>query len=225
MQLSAAAESVALAFGLCAAATDAQDVRSCTVWENNNMHRIADAEQQIRKYVNAQELYELYFEDHLDDWNRLTTAMDLLGDTALALQRYEIQGFGDEDGTKYLLFYGTFQALVLQQDSIRELYSIFCEKQLIPDTNSAWMRIRELRNLAAGHPIDKKGTPDTGNLRIFVSRISISESGFDLIICEETTANTRAESVSLRQPYEVYKNEALNYLDEIRKAQKRRWPE
>ena len=189
------------------------------------MRRIAEAEQQIRSYVNNQEFFAQYFEDHIDDWHRLTCAMDLLGDTALALQRYETQGFGNDDGTKYLLFYGTFQALILQQDSVCELYSIFCEKSLIQEADSAWSRIRDLRNQVAGHPLDKRGAPHTGNLRTFVSRHSISDKGFDLIVCEQKTGNMRSESVSLRKPYDAYKNEALLYLAEIGEAQKRRLPE
>jgi len=175
--------------------------------------------------VNGRELFDRHFVGHRDEWNRLTVAMDTLGDSAEALEHFEREGFGSALGKRYLLFYGTLQALILQQESIRTLYTIFCGKPLDTATSSGWKRIREIRNLSAGHPLDKRGSKTTGDLRVFVSRPTISEKGFDLIICEEQTSQTRIESVDLESPYHSYKEEALGHLADVEAAQRRRWPE
>lgn len=187
------------------------------------MQRIAKSEERIRGFVNDHMVFEHNFKAHPDEWNVLTVAMDTLGDSVEALEYFEQHGFGDTLGERYLRFYGTFQALILQQDAIRELYRIFCEKPL--SEPSAWSELRELRNLATGHPLDKRGTKHTGRLRVFVSRHTISPDGFDLIVCEERVHRLASESVDLRSPYTTYKEEVLLLLAEVEAAQRRRWPE
>lgn len=72
------------------------------------MLRIEELEQEIRDFVNDEDLYDLYFEDNLDDWNELCTSMDILGDTCHALYYFEDTGLGKESGEKYLKLYGFF---------------------------------------------------------------------------------------------------------------------
>lgn len=77
---------------------------------------------------------------------------------------FESSGIGQDDGEKYLKLYGLLQAVILQQDSIRELYGIFVGENLISNSNPALENIRQFRNLTAGHPIEKrsqKGIPQS----------------------------------------------------------------
>ena len=185
------------------------------------MRRISALEQQIRNYVNNTNLYEKYFTSHLDEWNTLCVAIDTLGDTCLALEYYEASGIGDEDGEKYLKLYGLFQAIFLQQDSIRQLYRIFLRSDLQPDSESAWKRIRELRNLTVGHPIEKKDK--TGRKRCYISRVTIHSDGFQLIVWNKDKEQDEFEDINLKSLYEQYKLEAVKHLKSIHQAQIKKW--
>ena len=181
------------------------------------MRRISALEQQIRNYVNGTNLYERYFKSRLDEWYALCVAMDTIGDTCLSLEYYEASGIGDEYGEKYLKLYGLLQAIFLQQDSIREIYRIFLRSELQPNSDSAWIRIRDLRNLTVGHPIEKKHKTETK--RCFISRVTIHSDGFQLIIWNKNKEEKESEKVNLKSLYEKYKIEAVKYLKSIYQAQ------
>ncbi len=186
------------------------------------MDRIVEAGHRIRSFVNEEHLYDQHFSARLDEWNRVTVAMDTLDDSASALSHFEEYGLGASDSERYLRFYGVFQALILQQDSIQELHRVFQEEEL-PSELPQWRRVRDLRNMATGHPLDKRGTAEEGRLRIFVSQTSISEDGFDLLICKQLTDEQDFESVDFASPYTGYKDEAVQLLAQIESAQSRRW--
>lgn len=187
------------------------------------MNRIQELEQQIRDYVNKDGLYERYFESHLDEWNALCVAMDTLGDTSLALGYYEAFGIGNRDDEKYLKLYGLLQAVFLQQESIRQLNRTFIGNDLNPCPDTDWSKIRELRNLTVGHPIayTEKGKP--GAKHCFISRVTITSGGFQLIIWNESEKQNEFEYVDLKSLYEGYKSEAIKYLKSIRQAQIKKW--
>ena len=181
------------------------------------MRRISALEQQIRNYLNNTNLYERRFKSHLDEWNALCVAMDILGDTCLSLEYYEASGIGDEYGEKYLKLYGLLQAIFLQQDSIRKIYRIFLGSKLQPNPDSAWKRIRDLRNLTVGHPIEKKHKTETK--RCFISRVTIHSGGFQLIIWNKNKEEKEFEELNLKSLYEKYKTEAIEHLKSIYQAQ------
>ncbi len=187
------------------------------------MKRLAEKEQSIRGYVNDAELYDRHFKVHSDDWNRLTAAMDVLGDTCIALMHFEENGIGEPFGENYLRLYGLFQAVILQQDAIQSLFQLIVQSTLSYPAGSFWKQIRDLRNMVAGHPLDKRGAPQQGDLRIFISRISITSNSFDLMICEELTGNIKSQPIGYRTIYEEYKIEALDALSTIENAQIKRW--
>src|SRR3990167_1008111 len=167
------------------------------------MDRLAQAETNIRKFVNEHDLYEKYFKSFPNDWNLLTVAMDTLGDSTSALTHFERTGIGSDIQEKYLLFYGMFQAIVLQQDAISNLYRIFHRYDLMNSPKSAWQEIRKLR--------------------IFVAQNSISITGFMMIVCEKKTAKTRIQHVDFKTVCDKYKVEALGHLSKIEQVQKSDW--
>lgn len=191
------------------------------------MKRLAEKEQGIRAYVNKDYhvgyLYDKQFKDQLDDWYTLTVALDTLGDSCSALIYFENEGIGTSTGEKYLRLYGVLQAIILQQDAINHLYRLFTENKLTIEDTSAWAKIREVRNMATGHPIGKKGKSEEGLLRIFLSQRSITSTGFTLMICEEKTGKTRHQKIDLKTLYEAYKLEALLYLSAIETALIDKW--
>jgi hypothetical protein len=180
------------------------------------MRRISALEQQIRNYVNDTNLYKRCFNGHLDEWNTLCVAMDTIGDTCLSLEYYEASGIGNEHGEKYLKLYGLLQAIFLQQDSIRQIYRIFLGSNLKLESDSAWMRIRNLRNMTVGHPIERKHKTETK--RYFISRVTIHSDGFQLIIWDKDKEQKEFEDVSLKPLYEEYKTEAAKHLESIYQA-------
>lgn len=185
------------------------------------MKRILFLEQQIRDYINRVKLYDRHFKGHLDEWNALCVAMDTLGDSCLALVYYEASGIGKTDSEKYLKLYGLLQAIFLQQDSIRQLNLVFLGSDLQPDSDSSWKKIRDLRNLTVGHPIERK--EKAGTKRCFISRVTIRNGGFQLIIWNSDREQNEFEDVDLQFLYEQYKLEAIKHLESITQGQIKRW--
>ena len=186
------------------------------------MRRISDLEHKIRGYVNNANLLDRYFDGRPDDeWMTLCVSMNTLGDTCQALEYYEDYGLGVDYNEKYLKLYGLLQAIFLQQDSIRQIYRIFIESDLQPGSDSAWIKIRDLRNLTVGHPVEKKHTNETK--RCFISRISIQNNGFELMIWNKIKGQKESKKVNFKTLYEDYKEDAIKYLDNICKAQITTW--
>ena len=147
--------------------------------------------------------------------------MDTLEDSCLALLDFESKNFGKNDGEKYLRLYGFFQAIILQQDSITNLYKIFLKKKL-NTKNSAWKKLRDLRNLTIGHPINYgEFWNDKKVKRCFISRITINNTGFQLIIWNKEKGKDDYESIDLNLIYGQYKSEVTKHLQEMYKVQKK----
>ena len=180
------------------------------------MQRISDAEQKVRALTNQSGLNERVFASRRDDWNLLTVAMDTLGDSAAALTHFEACGLGSNVDERYIRLYGMFQAVILQQDAISAIYEIYVGTKLHTRTESAWLRCRRLRNLAVGHPLEAHGRAGQGKLRVFLSRATITQSGFNLLICQESDpSQLLTKSVDFLTPYNSYKAEALEFLEEV----------
>jgi len=190
------------------------------------MIRIGKLEGEIRDVVNdrASFGYELVADE--DAWNRLTSSLDLLGDTALGLLDFEERKFGQpESGEAYLRFYGVVQALVLQQEAIATIYSVLYRKNLDVDTKSSWEALRRFRNRAVGHPLDGRSYSLAGDLRTFVARAVMTPEEILTISFEEKTGAQRSERFNLSKHYDGYKTEAITVLQEIRAEQDRRRPD
>jgi hypothetical protein len=185
------------------------------------MERISGLAYSVRYYVNDAKLCDTRFKTRPDEWYALCVAMDTLEDSCLALQYYEASGIGDEYGERYLKLYGLLQAVFLQQDSIRQLYRTFVGTHLESDSHSAWMRIRDLRNLTVGHPIEKRDK--TGTKRCFISRVTIETDEFRLRVWNKDEGRYEFEDVDLKHLYESYKSEAIEHLEEVHRAQLNRW--
>lgn len=182
-------------------------------------------EYEIREIINRNsgEFYEKYFKNYLNDWNTLCASMDTIGDTTLAIDYFKETGIGQDDGEKYLKLYGLLQAVYLQQDAIKFLFQIikrcFDNKNKIKKWNDYllenWNVLRNYRNLSVGHPIENRTFERGKTKRVFISRITISSDGFQLMICDAETGSHQFQNVQLKDLIESYLFEAKTILSDV----------
>ena len=91
------------------------------------------------------------------DWYFICTALDVIGDTTLAIKdflEYGFEGPGgmNDDGEKYLRLYGVLKATYLQQEAISTLYNKINLRDS-PDVSDKFetLGIREVRNKIGAH--------------------------------------------------------------------------
>ena len=82
------------------------------------MKSIAELESEIRDFINRPRKQTKLLSD-LASWNMLCSALDVIGDTELALEAYLAWTPQKEDGEKYLLVYGALQVMEVQQDAVK----------------------------------------------------------------------------------------------------------
>jgi hypothetical protein len=106
---------------------------------------------------------------------------------------------------------------------VHELHKAVDQNQASPQQGPAWRRLRDFRNLCAGHPARRSiGVP--GAQRTFMGR---SFGKYDAIMYELWDANTRQSkypTVNLRQMINDYDKEASSVLDAVLSNMKSRWP-
>ena len=154
-----------------------------------------------------------YFLGRADDITAAQVALDTAEDAMLALSSYESHGIGATDGEKYLRLYGFLQAAYVQQDSIKKLYKLFVGPWSDPPRDSAWARLRDLRNLTVGHPVERG--KNQAIRRVFITRMSLETEGFDYQIWNKETGQTIFERADLDSTYREYKREAVALLEKV----------
>ncbi len=142
---------------------------------NDNMNLLEILEI-IREFINnPRKQYELI--KVVSNWHTLCVALDIIGDTDMAVNAYIVKKPNGDYGDKYLTAYGILQVLFVQQDAVEYLH----KSLKIPYAKDPVLQsIRDIRNDSIGHPIrtDRKGKPVVFN---FITRISLTSKGFDLI--------------------------------------------
>lgn len=169
-----------------------------------------EVSEKIRNLVN---ICNFYKKCNRDEWNALCVAMDTQEDAYCALKHYENFGLGEEINEKYLKYYGLLQAVFLHQDSIVELYNSLLRDDLKISPDSAWKKIRDLRNLTVGHPI-QRGFGDKIE-RCSISQPHLQSNRIMLLVCKKNKSKDEFKEYNLKKLYETYKSEAIRYLNEI----------
>lgn len=140
----------------------------------------SEIEQQVhalREYVNEPNL-KARLRELQSTWLMLCSALDLLGDTELALHAFRTYSPESEvaecDGDRYLAVYGVLQAMFLQQDAVAGIHRALA----VPlSPNPTLTAIRELRNDSIGHPSNR----GNGKSFHFLTRRVLSRDGFELV--------------------------------------------
>ncbi|MFT3741458.1 MAG: hypothetical protein QM752_02095 [Gammaproteobacteria bacterium] len=132
------------------------------------MMKILEIRQKIYNHFHASKGCSEYFfsSERADDYATYYTSMYLLQDTSEALLTHMECGF-TKSLVSYIEFWGIMQAIIIQQDCIKNLYEIIKGSGLWKSPKKSWWKIRNLRNMCAGHPIDQ-GTDedeDTGEIK------------------------------------------------------------
>lgn len=178
------------------------------------MKEICSLVVKIRDLVNELDLFKKRFQNNLKDWNRLCSSMDYVEDTCEACTDYEGSGFGKKIGGKYLRLYGFLQSIFLQQDAISTLSEIFLTKSVNSNPPKNWKRIRDLRNMSAGHPVEY----NYGSKSVFLSRVALVNNSVQLLVWNNTTNKDRFKDVNITQLYKGYITEANTILREIKRG-------
>ena len=139
------------------------------------MNKILTIREKIYNYFHSNKKCQKYFfsPERSKEYSIYYTSMYQIQDTAEALMEHRKKGFTRPSLIAYIEFWGLMQAIIIQQDSIKQLYKLFTFKSLKIDRNSQWKNIRELRNLCAGHPINKSKDSDNKDIppkRTFMGR-------------------------------------------------------
>jgi hypothetical protein len=151
-------------------------------------------------------------------WNQLCSSLDVIGDSDLAIDAYINSEFGKDDGEKYLRLYGVLQALFLQQDAVTNL----CESLKLPNNliaNPKLKEIRDSRNDSIGHPT-KRGNYKSYH---FISRATITKSGFQLISNYENSRTTVRDIlvIDLIKEQREYLSEIFKKVINVLKAEEK----
>lgn len=148
-----------------------------------------------------------------DQYLAFCTSKDWLQDTAETLLWHRRRGFSSEPYAAYLEFWGILQAAVVQQDAIRELnYALTGAELPARGGDSAWMRLRELRNLTVGHPNRKSAGRGQLSLRSVSGREGKSYERVPVQVYGQQVVATRY--LNLAQLFDEYDVEAAEVLKE-----------
>lgn len=140
------------------------------------MTLIDELETKLRNLINEPRRHaDLRSDEHR--FSQLCSALDVIGDTAAALDAYrESSPTSPPLGEAYLRTYGVLQALIVQQDALQHVAESLAVDYSMPDD---LREIREIRNDSVGHPSRRGAAP--GRAFNHISRVTLSQKGFDLL--------------------------------------------
>lgn len=139
-----------------------------------------ELESRLRDLVNAPRGLQALTRNR-QQWNRVCSAMDVIGDTELAIDAYvEHPPEKASPGAVYLGVYGILQTLVVQQDALNTLAEELGLKFELPSQLS---EIRSVRVASIGHPTDIRMGKDRHVA--FISRPTLPWAGFELWVASD----------------------------------------
>ena len=125
------------------------------------------------------------------------TSMYLLQDTTESLMAHREKDFSSNPLEAYIEFWGVMQALVIQQDSIAELYKAVTSSKLDTRNLTSWQALRTLRNTCAGHPANKARPKTSPTSRTFMGR---SFGNYSAVTYEQWQSGDRQRGGSKSHP-------------------------
>lgn len=133
-------------------------------------------------------------------------AKDTIQDTAETLLTHRQRGFSGDMYARYFEYYGILQAIYMQQDAIRALYSLFVGAAADVSGKPSWNRLRSLRNDTAGHPVGR---------RRFLNRNAIGYDRVNYSWWLEGERFPKSEDVPLASLLDSYAAEAADLLARV----------
>lgn len=125
----------------------------------------------LRDVVNHSAVIDELVKDKRN-WDMLCSAMDVIGDTDLAIEAYASCAPDADAGELYLMVYGLFQSMYVQQDAAN--YTARAVDMKFSDFSKPLRKIRDLRNSVFGHP------PNNGGKSYGIIRIFMTHERFDV---------------------------------------------
>jgi hypothetical protein len=191
------------------------------------MNAVSARRSEIYDYFHSNAACQKYFFDaaHEEEFVAYYNSMYLLADATEALLHHRALGFSSNPLLAYLEFWGVMQAVIIQQDSIAEIHDVIICAALdyrAKDLES-WIKVREFRNVCAGHPTRKDRPKKSPTTRTFMKR---GFGDYDLITFEQWQHGhgVTHPDVRLGALIDAYAIEAENELKCILKAMQSRWP-
>ena len=107
-------------------------------------------------------------------WDMATASMDAIEDTELAIKSYSNLPKDLSEGQLYLILYGLFQAIFIQQDAVIHLAKGLNSPEISIWKDSDGKKIRLLRNKYFGHPTDSQNHRTKESTFHGIARITLS---------------------------------------------------
>jgi hypothetical protein len=197
------------------------------------MDKILEIRQTIYDYFQSNKAcQEFFFESSREErYVAYYTSMYLISDATESLWIHRKKGFSEDPHDAYLEFWGVMQAIIIQQDSICELYWAINDEELNWHDLKAWNTIRDIRNICAGHPA-KKDRPKPIK-RTFMGRLFGNYSSFHYELWTRPKSLTKSSNIlenithpeiALGKTIDEYIEEAIAKLTDILQSMKKRWP-
>lgn len=146
-------------------------------------------------------------------WNIVCSAMDVIENTEAATKAYEEAREPATRGEHFLIIYGLFQSMYVQQDALKHLFVIL-EKEFTLNETPELKRIRDIRNDCVGHPADRSEGVEAPRSTLMYSD-AISKTEFTLI--RYFHGNKKGDRIVIR-PLELIAKQRELMSEQIRRA-------
>jgi hypothetical protein len=170
---------------------------------------ITELEQQIRSYINRPRNQANLLTEPAR-WNQLCSALDVIGDTELAINAHLTRTGSKDIGESYLVVYGVLQVLLVQQDAVR-----YASVALgIPMIFSKDLKeIRKIRNDAIGHPVT--GKENKIHKSNFMTRATLSDQAFTVMSVYSDEKQAEFRTYELPKLIDLQRVELTKFLDTV----------
>ena len=172
--------------------------------ENASLYDLA---LRLRDLVNRTRRHARLWRGPRRNWHVITSALDMLQDTAWALETYaaEVDGLNEDKPHAYIRIFGVLNGLVIQQDAAYLLFTTLGAPKAAAGfpASGAWAfsipdlaKARQIRIAGAGHPIEwgeRRGDPAS----TFIVQHSVSSRGCQLMVVHHD-GSTEWQHVSLK---------------------------
>ncbi|WP_311567573.1 hypothetical protein [Photobacterium arenosum] len=171
---------------------------------------VRELESEIREYINSSRR-QFQIMENKANWNKLCSALDLVGDTELAIEAYPSLCSTQSNGGSYLVVYGILQTLLLQQDAAKHIADALDLKKIKRPKQLDEIRI--IRNSAAGHPTSQK---ESGAYKsCFISRFSLSPVSFQMVTSFSDSSEHKFTTVSIPSLLDTQKTYMAELLQQV----------